>query len=329
MGHALVTGSSRGMGRAIAQTLARRGDRVVVHFGRDRDAAEQTLASLDGSGHALVGGDIGDPETAQRLVAEAIDAVGHLDILVNNAAVAPTAANEHRVDSTSFAQWQRAWSEMVAVNLLGASNVSMLVAQHMIARGQGGSIVNVGSRGAFRGEADHPAYAATKSGLQALGQSLALALAPHGISVTSVAPGMIATERQAAKLDSAEGDSIRGQRAPSVAWAPPKRWRMPSPTSPRRGRSGRPGRSSTSTAPRTSADAPVAARYCLRTESNSPGKSSSRSSRRSVSIRRRPFGSLRMTPASRSTFMKWDFVDLGRSGSVAWHDAMSSGPSAS
>lgn len=211
MANALVTGASRGIGRAVAQEFARRGDRVVVHYGTDRAAAEQTLASLDGSGHAIVGGDLGDPAGAQSVVDAAIEALGSLSILVNNAAVAPNAANEHRVDSASFEDWQRAWSSMVAVNLVGASNVTMLVAQHMIAQGGGGAIVNVGSRGAFRGEADHPAYAATKAGLQALGQSLALVLAPHGISVTSVAPGMIATERQAPKLEGAGGDGIRGQ----------------------------------------------------------------------------------------------------------------------
>lgn len=211
MAHALITGSSRGIGRAVAQAFARRGDRVVVHYGRDRDAAEQTLASLEGSGHAVIGGDLGDPVEAQRVVEEAVAALGSLDILVNNAAVAPSAANAHRVDSASYAEWQAAWSAMVSVNLLGASNVTMLVAQHLIERGSGGAIVNVGSRGAFRGEADHPAYAATKAGLQAFGQSMALVLAPHGISVTSVAPGMVATERQSAKLESEQGDSIRGQ----------------------------------------------------------------------------------------------------------------------
>ncbi|CAN7170252.1 SDR family oxidoreductase [Microbacterium foliorum] len=211
MANALITGSSRGIGRAVAQAFARRGDRVVVHYGRDRDAAQQTLASLEGSGHAVIGGDLGDPVEAQRVVEEAVAALGSLDILVNNAAVAPSAANAHRVDSASYAEWQAAWSAMVSVNLLGASNVTMLVAQHMIERGSGGAIVNVGSRGAFRGEADHPAYAATKAGLQAFGQSMALVLAPHGISVTSVAPGMVATERQSAKLESEQGDSIRGQ----------------------------------------------------------------------------------------------------------------------
>lgn len=211
MAHALVTGSSRGIGRAIAQALARRGDRVVVHYSGDRAGAEQTLASLDGAGHALVAGDLGDPADTQRLAADALDALGHLDILVNNAGVAPTAENAHPVDSTTYEHWQAAWMRMAAVNLLGASNLSMLVAQAMVTRGQGGTIVNVGSRGAFRGEREHPAYAATKAGLQALGQSLALTLAPHGISVTSVAPGMVATERQVEKLDGPEGDGIRGQ----------------------------------------------------------------------------------------------------------------------
>lgn len=211
MANALVTGASRGIGRAVAQAFAHRGDRVAVHYGRDRDAAEQTLASLDGDGHVLVGGDLGDPAGAQGVVDASIDALGSIGILVNNAAVAPSAANAHRVDEASFERWQRAWADMVAVNLLGASNVTMLVAQHMIARGEGGAIVNVGSRGAFRGEPDHPAYAATKAGLQAFGQSMALVLAPHGISVTSVAPGMIATERQASKLEGAGGDGIRGQ----------------------------------------------------------------------------------------------------------------------
>ncbi|KQR49748.1 3-oxoacyl-ACP reductase [Microbacterium sp. Leaf161] len=206
-----MTGSSRGIGRAVAQAFARRGDRVVVHYGRDRSAAEQTLASLEGSGHAVIGGDLGDPVEAQRVVEEAVAALGSLDIVVNNAAVAPSVANAHRVDSASYAEWQAAWSAMVSVNLLGASNVTMLVAQHMIERRCGGAIVNVGSRGAFRGEAEHPAYAATKAGLQAFGQSMALVLAPHGISVTAVAPGMVATERQSAKLESEQGDSIRGQ----------------------------------------------------------------------------------------------------------------------
>lgn len=211
MAHALITGSSRGIGRATAEVLARRGDRVVVHYETDHSAANDTFRALEGTGHAIVRGDIGDPVQAERIVADALAAVGTLDILVNNAAIAPNAGNAHPVKSTSYELWQQSWAQMVAVNLLGASNMTLLIAQHLINRNAGGAIVNIGSRGAFRGEAEHPAYAATKAGLQALGQSMALALAPHSISVTSVAPGVIATDRQAEKLSGPSGDQIREQ----------------------------------------------------------------------------------------------------------------------
>ncbi|HEX4090693.1 MAG TPA: SDR family oxidoreductase, partial [Trebonia sp.] len=83
--------------------------------------------------------------------------------------------------------------------------------QHLIARNAPGAIVNVGSRGAFRGEPDYPAYGASKAALHAFAQSAAVALAPHGIAVTAVAPGFVATERQSAKLAGDEGDAVRGQ----------------------------------------------------------------------------------------------------------------------
>jgi NAD(P)-dependent dehydrogenase (short-subunit alcohol dehydrogenase family) len=93
------------------------------------------------------------------------------------------------------------------VNVLGAANVTYCVARHLIDRGDSGSIVNVGSRGAFRGEPDFPAYGASKAALHAFGQSMAVALAPYAISVTSVAPGFVATDRQAVNVT----DEVRGQ----------------------------------------------------------------------------------------------------------------------
>jgi len=89
--------------------------------------------------------------------------------------------------------------------------MSYLVARCLIEQGVPGVIVNVGSRGAFIGEPDFPAYGAAKAGLHAFGQSMAVALAPHGISVASVAPGFIDTERQQPKLEGAEGERIRAQ----------------------------------------------------------------------------------------------------------------------
>ncbi|MDT0116376.1 SDR family oxidoreductase [Microbacterium sp. PRF11] len=211
MQHSLVTGASRGIGRAIAIALSERGDRVAVHYGRDRDAAAETLAALAGEGHVVIGGDLSDRDTARDVVEETLAAFGRIDVLVNNAAIAPAPDTSHPIDTVPFGDWDRIWQRMLDVDLRAPANMSFLVARAMIERGHGGAIVNVGSRGAFRGEPEFPAYGAAKAGLHAMGQSLAVALGPHGISVTSVAPGFVGTDRQQDKLGGAEGDGIRDQ----------------------------------------------------------------------------------------------------------------------
>jgi 3-oxoacyl-[acyl-carrier protein] reductase len=207
----LVTGASRGIGRAIATAFAAAGDRVAVHYAASRSDAERTLEALAGRGHIVVQGDLADPEAAERIVHTVRDAAGGIDILVNNAAVATSAETYHPVPKVSYVDWRRIWRQAVDVNLLGAANVSYLVARHMIDRGRGGRIVNVGSRGAYRGEPDNPAYGATKAGLHALGQSLAVSLAPYGIAVASVAPGFVDTDRQHGTLGGPDGDRVRAQ----------------------------------------------------------------------------------------------------------------------
>ncbi|WP_184952510.1 SDR family NAD(P)-dependent oxidoreductase [Paractinoplanes abujensis] len=202
-----MTGASRGIGRAIAVAFAKNGDRVAVHYGRDRAEAESTLRTLEGDGHTLVGGDLADPEVARTVVDTAAAELGAVDVLVNNAAIAPSAANRHEISSIPYEDWQRTWRTMLDVDLLGAANVTYLVARRLIERQAGGSIVNVGSRGAFRGEPEFPAYGAAKAALHAFGQSMAVALAPYGIAVTSVAPGFVGTERQQDNID----DHVRGQ----------------------------------------------------------------------------------------------------------------------
>ncbi|MEU7640326.1 MULTISPECIES: SDR family NAD(P)-dependent oxidoreductase [unclassified Streptomyces] len=187
----LVTGAARGIGRAIATAFAADGDRVALHYASRREAAEDALHALEGSGHVLVQGDISTPDGAAAVVASAVDALGPLDVLVNNAA----ANVAHPLDRTSFEDWQDAWRRVVDVNLLGTAHVTYCAARNMIDHGIEGRIVNIGSRGAFKGEPDHPAYGATKAAVHALGQSLAVSLAPHGITVASVAPGFVATER--------------------------------------------------------------------------------------------------------------------------------------
>ncbi|OKI43577.1 3-oxoacyl-ACP reductase [Micromonospora sp. CB01531] len=190
-----MTGASRGIGRAVAVRFAEAGDRVAVHYLARAADAEHTMQLLPGEGHTLIQGDLSSPEECRRVVEESERALGGLEIVVNNAAVATSPTLRHPVVGTDFATWADLWRLFTDINLLGAAHVSWAAAQSMVAAAVRGRIVNIGSRGAFRGELEHPAYAVTKAALHALGQSLAIALAPHGIAVTSIAPGFTATER--------------------------------------------------------------------------------------------------------------------------------------
>jgi NAD(P)-dependent dehydrogenase (short-subunit alcohol dehydrogenase family) len=202
----LVTGASRGIGRVIAQQFAERGARVAVNYQSNQAAAEETLQSLAGDGHMLVRADISNPDQARELVETTVSRMGRLDILINNAGV----YEFHPIDQVSYEAWQQLWQQTIATNLLGVANVMYHAAQQMISQG-GGRIVNVSSRGAFRGEPQAPAYGASKAGLNAMSQSLAQALAPHNIFVYVVAPGFVETDMAAELLDGPEGDGIRNQ----------------------------------------------------------------------------------------------------------------------
>ena len=202
----LVTGASRGIGRAIARAFAETGDRVAVHYGSNAELADEVRAGLPGEGHVVVGADIGDPDAVRRAVDTAANELDGLDVLVNNAGVFLA----HPPLTSSYEEWQAAWTRTLATNLTGAANAAFCVVPHLIAAG-GGAIVNVSSRGAFRGEPECPAYGASKAGMNALGQSLALALAPQNISVGTVAPGFVQTEMARAVLDGPSGAAVRAQ----------------------------------------------------------------------------------------------------------------------
>ncbi|MEV1204126.1 SDR family NAD(P)-dependent oxidoreductase [Microbispora rosea] len=200
----LVTGASRGIGRAIALAFAAAGDRVAIHHRGSPDLAERLRAELPGQGHAIVQADVADPADARRMVEEAAAALGGIDVLVNNAGI----FLHHPITETSYEEWQTVWRETLAVNLVGPANVIWNAVRHMT---PGGRIVNVSSRGAFRGEPNSPAYGAGKAGLNALGQSLAIALAPLGIAVATVAPGFVETDMTNEHLKAPRGDEIRAQ----------------------------------------------------------------------------------------------------------------------
>ena len=202
----LITGASGGIGRAAAIECANRGATVGIHYHQNRDRAETTLAALTGDGHRLYQCDIVNPEAVEQLIDQADQDFDGLDVLVNNAGI----SQRHQFEDIDYATWQETWQRIVDTNLTGPSNLCFCAAKKMIARG-GGKIVNVSSRGAFRGEPLMPWYGASKAGLNAMGQSLAQALGPRGVFVYTVAPGFVETEMAAATLASPEGDSIRNQ----------------------------------------------------------------------------------------------------------------------
>ena len=189
MAKVLVTGASGGIGAAISRVLADRGMTVVLHYQAGKDAAESTRASLKGAGHVALQADMGDPQAVERLWKEA-SAQGRIDAVVNNAGIFPN----HPPLTTDFADWTAAWQRTLSTNLVGPANLSYFAAREMAAHGTG-RIVNISSRGAFRGEPAAPAYGASKAGLNAMSQSLAKALAPKGVYVFVVAPGWVATQR--------------------------------------------------------------------------------------------------------------------------------------
>ena len=183
---ALVTGGSRGIGRAVAQLLARAGARVAVNYVADEGAARSLVEEVRASGGEAIAlaGDISEAGAARGLVESAVAAWGRLDILVNNAGI----WEEDRAGRGDLDVWDRT----LAINLRGAFLVTDAAVPHL--EKTEGSIVFVSSTAGQRGEAGHSAYAATKGGLVSYTKSLAAELGPRGIRVNCVAPGWVETD---------------------------------------------------------------------------------------------------------------------------------------
>ncbi|KAH8070341.1 L-xylulose reductase [Aureococcus anophagefferens] len=185
---------------------ARRGRRDRLPRRRGRWAGGDAAAALPGA-HGTYRCDVGDGDAVAATIAAVEADLGGLDVVVNNAGVFV----EHPILETTYADWRANFEATARVNLHGPANVCYCAARSMAARGVRGKIVNVGSRGALRGEPRCPAYGATKAALNALSQSLAVALAPAGIVVAVVAPGFVETDMAAAVLAGPDGDGIRAQ----------------------------------------------------------------------------------------------------------------------
>jgi 3-oxoacyl-[acyl-carrier protein] reductase len=189
---ALVTGGSRGIGRAAAKLLAAAGARLAVNYARDAIAAGSLVEEIrEAGGEARsIGADVADPTQARRLVADTVAAFERLDILINNAGIWP----ENPAGSGDLEAWDRAF----AVNARGAFVVTDAAVPHL--EKTQGVIVFVSSTAGQRGEARHSAYAASKGALISYTKSLASELGPRGIRVNCVAPGWVDTDMSAEPL---------------------------------------------------------------------------------------------------------------------------------
>lgn len=203
---AVITGAATGIGRACAERLAKDGYSIVASYRTKEKEITDLLKTLNGSTHFKFKGDISDPDIARNLIEFAASKFNRIDVLVNAAGV----YEEHEISRVSYEEWNRSWTKNLSVNLVAPMNLAFCASKHMIKNGHG-KIINISSRGAFRGEPDAPAYGASKSALNSASQSLAKALGVHGIYVYSIAPGWVDTPMASSQVHGVAGDEIRSQ----------------------------------------------------------------------------------------------------------------------
>ncbi|WP_432534144.1 glucose 1-dehydrogenase [Kineococcus arenarius] len=208
---ALVTGSSRGLGRAMAGGLARAGARVVLH-GRDAaqlEAAREEIAADTGTAPAVVSFDVTDARAVAEAVAALVDEHGAPDVLVNNAGI------QRRAPFQEFATAD--WDDLVAANLSSVFHVSRAVVPHMVARGSG-KVVNIASVQSVLARRTIAPYTATKGAVASLTKGMAADLAQHGVQVNAISPGYFATEMNAALIADEQFNAWVEQRTPAGRW---------------------------------------------------------------------------------------------------------------
>lgn len=202
----LITGASGGVGAATATMLAAKGARIALHYHKNIVKAEEVLKKLPANKHQLFHADLSDANSGFDLVGRVIESLGGLDIVVNNAGI----YQEHHQLTTPFDEFSAIWEKTINLCLKAPAYISYAAARHMTKNG-GGKIINISSRGAFRGEPTATAYGAAKAGLNSISQSMAKALASEKIFVYAVAPGFIETEMVGYLLDGKDAEFYKNQ----------------------------------------------------------------------------------------------------------------------
>jgi 3-oxoacyl-[acyl-carrier protein] reductase len=221
---ALVTGSSRGIGRGIAIELARAGYRVAINYLVNESAAREALGAVQGAGGSgfIIQGDVSVSPDRERIVSDAVARFGRIDLFVNNAGVAPTV----RADVLHASE--ESFDRLIAINLKAPYLLAQRVAGAMIAQppdagGFRGRIVNISSISAYTASINRGAYCMSKAGLSMLTKLLAARLASEGIQVHEIRPGVIETDLTRAVKEKYDQLILREERGIS----PIRRWGMP------------------------------------------------------------------------------------------------------
>lgn len=211
--NALVTGSSRGLGAAIALALAEAGANVALHG--SKGVADDVVRSVEATGvrHTVLSADLRDSQLCAGLVEATISNLGGIDILVNNAGMI------RRAPAVDFSEED--WAEVLATNLTSVFRLSQAAGRHMLAQGSG-KIINIASLLSFQGGITVPSYAASKGGVAQLTKALANEWAARGVQVNAIAPGYMETDNTEALRNNPERSRQILERIPANRWGKPQ-----------------------------------------------------------------------------------------------------------
>ena len=198
----LITGASRGIGKAVSETLIQSGAHTIVHYNQNKRQVE-SLRELAPERVLTLQADLSNLDSCDQLFDDAVTKMGTIDVLVNNAGIAPMIPFDAEVG-----EWEQTWDHLFAVNLKSAAWLSRKAIRHFQSNG-GGRIINIASRAAFRGDtADLMAYAATKGGMVAYTRSIARSFGKDGIKAFVVAPGFTRTDMATESIEEYGEDHV-------------------------------------------------------------------------------------------------------------------------